>query len=54
MGGAVSAGQDNNELIDNLVDAGYIKNDTIQRIFRAVDRGNYYLPDHRSSAYKVW
>ena len=49
----MSAGEDNEELIDNLVDAGYIKDSSIQRVFRAVDRGNYYLPDYRRSAYKV-
>ena len=52
MGGAVSAGTDNNELIDNLIDAGYIKSAHIERVFRAIDRANYYLPDHRENAYK--
>ena len=53
MGGAVSTGEDNEDLIDNLVDADYIKTKSIERIFRCVDRGEYYLPDHRENAYKV-
>ncbi len=44
MGGAVSAGEDNDELIDNLVEADYIKSPHIERVFRAVDRAEYYLP----------
>ena len=52
MGGAVSAGEDNDELIDNLVEADYIKSSHIERVFRAVDRAEYYLPDHRENAYK--
>ena len=52
MGGAVSAGENNDDLIDNLVEAEYIKSADIIRVFRAVDRGNYYLPEHRDSAYK--
>ena len=52
MGGAVSAGEDNDELIDNLVEADYIKSSHIERVFRAVDRAEYYLPDHQENAYK--
>ena len=52
MGGAVSAGENNDELIDNLVEADYIKTPLIEKVFRAVDRAEYYLPDHRESAYK--
>lgn len=52
MGGAVSAGQDNSELVNNLVDADYIKTPIVEKVFRAVDRGDYYLPEHRDSAYK--
>ncbi|KAK7100453.1 uncharacterized protein [Littorina saxatilis] len=52
MGGAVSTGDDNDELVDNLVDANYIKCLMTERVFRAVDRANYFLPDHRESAYK--
>lgn len=52
MGGAVSAGEDNDELIDKLVNAAYIKTPTIECIFRAVDRGFYYLPSQRNVAYR--
>ena len=52
MGGAVSTGDDHDELVDNLVDADYIKSLKTERIFRAVDRADYFLPDHRESAYK--
>ena len=48
----MSAGEDNDELVDNLVDADYIKTPLVERIFRAVDRGQYHLPDHRENAYK--
>jgi len=54
MGGAVSAGEDNNELVDNLVEAGYIKTGVIEKVFRNVDRGDYYLPDEKENAYKVF
>ena len=53
MGGAVSAGVDNNELVDNLVAADYIKNSLIEKVFRVVDRGDYYLPHEKECAYKV-
>ncbi|ESO92510.1 hypothetical protein LOTGIDRAFT_190456 [Lottia gigantea] len=52
MGGAVSTGTDNSDLIDNLVEANYIKSPEVQRVFRAVDRADYYLPTQRESAYK--
>lgn len=52
MGGAVSTGEDNDELVDNLVDADYIKTPLVEKVFRAVDRADYYLPDQRESAYK--
>ena len=52
MGGAVSAGESNDDLVQNLVDAEYIKTDEVEKVFRAVDRADYYLPDHRDSAYK--
>lgn len=48
----MSTGDDNDELIDNLVDADYIKTPQTERVFRAVDRADYYLPDHREGAYK--
>ncbi|XP_060080998.1 protein-L-isoaspartate O-methyltransferase domain-containing protein 1-like [Ylistrum balloti] len=52
MGGAVSTGEDNDELVDNLVGAEYIKTSMVEKVFRAVDRANYYLPDQRGNAYK--
>lgn len=52
MGGAVSSGQDNDELIDNLKEAEYIKTDEVERVFRIVDRAHYYLEECRENAYK--
>ncbi|XP_045157375.2 protein-L-isoaspartate O-methyltransferase domain-containing protein 1-like [Mercenaria mercenaria] len=52
MGGAVSTGSDNDDLVDNLVEADYIKTPLVEKVFRAVDRADYYLPDQRESAYK--
>ncbi|XP_050313555.1 protein-L-isoaspartate O-methyltransferase domain-containing protein 1-like [Anthonomus grandis grandis] len=52
MGGAVSSGRNNDDLIDNLLEADYIKTSLIERVFRAVDRGEYFLPNARVDAYK--
>ncbi|CAF0713762.1 unnamed protein product [Brachionus calyciflorus] len=52
MGGSVSAGRNNDELIDNLVDGGLIKTQIVERVFRAVDRGTFYLSDHKDQAYR--
>lgn len=52
MGGAVSAGEDNDELIDNLKEAHYIRSELVERAFRAIDRAEYYLEEYRDSAYK--
>jgi len=52
MGGAVSTGEDNDELVDNLVDADYIKSPRVEAVFRAVDRGFYYTDQSRESAYR--
>jgi hypothetical protein len=52
MGGSVSAGRDNNELVDNLVDSGHIKSSHVERIFRDVDRGHFYLSTQRNTAYR--
>ncbi|CAL1579489.1 unnamed protein product [Knipowitschia caucasica] len=52
MGGAVSAGEDNDDLIDNLKEAQYIRTDMVEQAFRAIDRGDYYLDAYRDSAYK--
>lgn len=48
----MSTGEDNEELVDNLVDAEYIKSPHVEKAFRAVDRAHYYLPEHRGNAYK--
>lgn len=48
----MSTGDDNDDLVDNLVEADYIKTPLVERLFRAVDRAHYYLLDHRESAYK--
>ncbi|KAM9343171.1 protein-L-isoaspartate O-methyltransferase domain-containing protein 2 [Pholidichthys leucotaenia] len=52
MGGAVSAGEDNDDLIDNLKDAYYIRSDLVERAFRAIDRADYFLDEYRDNAYK--
>lgn len=52
MGGAVSAGEDNDDLIDNLKEAHYIRSELVERAFRAIDRADYYLEEYRDSAYK--
>uniref|UniRef100_A0A069DV09 Protein-l-isoaspartated-aspartate o-methyltransferase n=1 Tax=Panstrongylus megistus TaxID=65343 RepID=A0A069DV09_9HEMI len=52
MGGAVSAGVDHDDLIDKLKEADYIKSSGIEFVFRAVDRGFYFLPECQESAYK--
>ncbi|XP_076826427.1 protein-L-isoaspartate O-methyltransferase domain-containing protein 1 [Brachyhypopomus gauderio] len=52
MGGAVSAGEDNDDLIDNLKEAQYIRTCRVEQVFRAIDRGDYYLEGYRDNAYK--
>ncbi|KAG5900210.1 hypothetical protein JTB14_008092 [Gonioctena quinquepunctata] len=52
MGGVVSSGQNNDDLIDNLLEADYIKTSIIERVFRAVDRAEYFSPEARGNAYK--
>ncbi|KAM3923621.1 protein-L-isoaspartate O-methyltransferase domain-containing protein 2 isoform 1-T3 [Leptodactylus fuscus] len=52
MGGAVSAGEDNDDLIDNLRDAHYIRTSAVERAFRAIDRADYYLDGYKGIAYK--
>ncbi|XP_018593326.1 protein-L-isoaspartate O-methyltransferase domain-containing protein 2 [Scleropages formosus] len=52
MGGAVSAGEDNDGLIDNLKEAHYIRSDLVEKAFRAIDRADYYLDEFRDNAYK--
>ncbi|XP_045785553.1 dentin matrix acidic phosphoprotein 1-like isoform X2 [Maniola jurtina] len=52
MGGAVSSGRDNNELIDNLMSGNYIRTKEVERVFRALDRAEYMTPEAREQAYK--
>lgn len=52
MGGVVSTGTDNDDLINNLLHADYIKTARVERVFRAVDRADYFLEEARSDAYK--
>lgn len=52
MGGVVSSGDNNGELVDNLLAADYIKSSILEKVFHAVDRAKYYLPEARGDAYK--
>lgn len=52
MGGAVSSGRDNNELVDNLMGGGYIRTRAVERVFRVLDRADYMIPAERDQAYK--
>ncbi|XP_011698416.1 PREDICTED: protein-L-isoaspartate O-methyltransferase domain-containing protein 1-like [Wasmannia auropunctata] len=52
MGGAVSCGQDNDELVDNLMGSGYIRTKKVEQVFRAIDRADYVLYAYREGAYK--
>ncbi|KAK3891767.1 hypothetical protein Pcinc_004347 [Petrolisthes cinctipes] len=52
MGGAVSAGVDNDDLVDNLKAASYISTPLLERVFRAVDRGDYFTTENREQAYR--
>lgn len=48
----MSAGEDNDDLIDNLKEAQYIRTERVEQAFRAIDRGDYYLEGYRDNAYK--
>lgn len=48
----MSAGEDNDDLIDNLKEAQYIRTESVEQAFRAIDRGDYYLEGYRDNAYK--
>lgn len=52
MGGVVAKGQNNDELIDHLVEAKYIKDICVEDAFRAVDRGDFFPGDFIEDAYK--
>lgn len=52
MGGAVSAGENNDELIDNLKGAGYIRTEAVEQAFRDIDRSEYFPDTTKQHAYK--
>ena len=52
MGGAVSHGVDNNDLIDKLGEAGYIRSPDVMFALRAVDRALYFPEGRESLAYR--
>ncbi len=41
MGGAVSAGRNNEELVNNLCEEDYIQSPGVETVFRMVDRADY-------------
>ena len=53
MGGTVSTGEDNDDLVDNLVKRDCITSGRVEQVFRAVDRAHYFTEECRDSAYKV-
>lgn len=52
MGGIIPKGKDNDELIDNLVEAKYLSDPRICKVFRKVDRGDFYPGEFYEDAYK--
>ncbi|XP_076065992.1 uncharacterized protein LOC143039616 [Oratosquilla oratoria] len=52
MGGAVSAGTNNDDLVDKLKAADYVRSEMVERVFRAVDRGDYFTSDAVEQAYR--
>ena len=52
MGGAVSHGIDNNDLINKLCEAGYIRSPNITFALRAVDRALYFPAGRENLAYR--
>jgi len=51
MGNQVAKGRDNDELIKNLKESGHITSKKFERLFKAVDRGNYFLEEEIENAY---
>lgn len=51
MGTALSTGRNNDSIVDVLIDTGAIKSKAIEKVFRAVDRADYFLDEARESAY---
>ncbi|KAL3115748.1 hypothetical protein niasHT_007753 [Heterodera trifolii] len=52
MGLTASVGQDNDELIDNLVSNDSLKTERVEKIMRLVDRGKFLPGSEREHAYK--
>ena len=52
MGGVVSGGENNDELIDNLVESKYIRSDEVEKVFRIIDRADYFPGEYLSDAWK--
>ena len=52
MGGVVPKGKNNDELVDNLIEAKYLSDPRICRIFRQVDRGDFYPGEFYEDAYR--
>ena len=52
MGGAVSAGKDNDELVDNLKEMNYIKSPDVEHVLRVVNRADYFPEETKQHAYK--
>lgn len=52
MGNVLNSGENNDDLVNILRLLRYIKTKKVERVFRAVDRGDYVLPAHRDGAYK--
>uniref|UniRef100_A0AAR5QIA0 Uncharacterized protein n=1 Tax=Dendroctonus ponderosae TaxID=77166 RepID=A0AAR5QIA0_DENPD len=52
MGSFVSTAKSNDQLVDILLEADYIKSSLIESVFRAVDRAEYFLTGTRETAYK--
>ena len=40
-----------NELVDKIIQAGYLKTDTVIQAFRKIQRENFVLPEHKDYAY---
>lgn len=51
MGGIVTRGTDNDDLVYRLIEAKYIKTPEVEMVFRAVDRKHFILPEGENIAY---
>lgn len=48
----MARGIDNDDLVDNLKKEDYITSPAVENAFRSVDRGDFFLPEDRESAYE--